>query len=393
HVPGATPEVARAVVRALRILGRKSHPARARHRRHARALRRDRERRRAARAARETWRGRRGRVTARPLLLDDLVTDARWAGRPDGRMGGRGDGSLPPSSRLSAHASANPSARVLRRASTASCNGPPTKRCVMTAREMLHDGVVPRTEGRRAGRPPRAQGRRGRLGQRAVPHDANAGADAAIPPAGAARAASEARETRSIPGVTLRREGDYWTLVYAGVAGCLKDMKGLHYLVHLLEHPGQELHVLDLLGQTTNAAFDQPEVRGALRAAGLPLLDATAKASYRRRLVEVREDLAEAERHHDAGRAQRLREEIEALTEQLAAAVGLGGRDRQSGSAAERARTRVTPRLRTVIRRIAQHHPGLGDHLTTRVRTGTFCSYQPYPERPILWAVGEDTGR
>jgi hypothetical protein len=196
----------------------------------------------------------------------------------------------------------------------------------------------------------------------------------------------------SAVGATLRREGDYWTLVYAGVTGRLKDMKGLHYLVRLLEHPAQELHVLDLLGQTMNAAFYEPEVRGALRAAGLPLLDATAKASYRGRLAELREDLAEAERYHDTGRAEQARDEIEALTQQLAAAVGLGGCDRSTGSAAERARTTVTHRLRAVIRRIAHHYPGLGDHLATRVRTGTFCSYQPDPEHPIVWAVGEDTG-
>src|SRR5262249_36640525 len=151
---------------------------------------------------------------------------------------------------------------------------------------------------------------------------------------------------RSAVGATVRREGDYWTLLYAGVTGRLKDMKGLHYLVRLLEHPGQELHVLDLLGQTTNAAFDEPEVRGALwGAAGLPLLDATAKASYRRRLAELREDLAEAERHHDAGRADQSREQIEALTEQLAAAIGLGGRDRSTGSAARAARTTGEPPL------------------------------------------------
>jgi hypothetical protein len=222
------------------------------------------------------------------------------------------------------------------------------------------------------------------------------GAVAQAAPAAAASPAPSASEPLpdggSAVGATLRRGGDYWTLVYAGATGLLKDMKGLRYLVYLLEHPGQELHVLDLLGQTTSAAFEEPEVRGALRAAGLPLLDATAKASYRRRLAELREDLAEAERHHDAGRAEQAREEIEALTEQLAAAVGLGGRDRSTGSAAERARTTVTHRLRAVIRRIAQHHPGLGDHLATRVRTGTFCSYQPDCERPIVWAVSEDTG-
>jgi hypothetical protein len=194
--------------------------------------------------------------------------------------------------------------------------------------------------------------------------------------------------TPGVPDATLRREGDSWTLVYAGVTGRLRDMKGLHYLVYLLERPGHELHVLALLGQATSLAPGEPELRGALRATDLLLLDARSMASYRRQLVELREDLAEAEQFHDAGRAERVRMEMDALTDQLAAAVGLGGRDRPTGSAAERARTTVTHRLRAVIKRIARQHPGLGDHLTTRVRTGTFCSYTPDPERPIDWMLG-----
>jgi hypothetical protein len=232
----------------------------------------------------------------------------------------------------------------------------------------------------------------GMLGQRAVPHEAEAGAEIAIPAAGEAREAREALQRRSITGAALRREGDYWSLVYAGVTGQLKDMKGLHYLVQLLRHPGRDFHVIELVGQANGAVPDDPELCRAPSAIGLPLLDATAKAAYRRRLVELREDLAEAERFHEARRAERARAEADMLTEQLAAAVGLGGRDRSTGSTAERARTTVTHRLRAVIRRIAQHHPGLGDHLTARVRTGTFCSYQPDPERPIVWAVGEDAG-
>jgi hypothetical protein len=194
--------------------------------------------------------------------------------------------------------------------------------------------------------------------------------------------------TAGVPDATLCREGDYWTLIYAGVTGRLKDMKGFHYLVYLLEHPGDEFHVLALLEQVRSPAPGEPGLRGALRATDLPLLDARAKVSYRRRLVELREDLAEAERFHDAGRVERARTEMDALIEQLAAAVGLGGRDRPTGSAAERARTTVTHRLRAVIERIARQHPGLGDHLATRVRTGTFCAYTPDPKRPIDWMLG-----
>jgi hypothetical protein len=45
------------------------------------------------------------------------------------------------------------------------------------------------------------------------------------------------------------------------------------------------------------------------------------------------------------GGSSQAREEIEALTQRLAAAMGLGGRDRPAGSAAERARSTVTQRL------------------------------------------------
>jgi tetratricopeptide (TPR) repeat protein len=187
-------------------------------------------------------------------------------------------------------------------------------------------------------------------------------------------------------GAALRREGDYWTVVYAGITGRMKDMKGLHYLVHLLGHPGHEFHVLDLIGKTMSAAPAERALRGAVQASG-PLLDAAAKAAYRRRLGELREDVAEAERCNDAGRTERAGAEMEALTEQLAAAVGLGGRDRTTGSGAERARTTVTHSLRTAIERIARQYPGLGDHLAARVRTGAFCMYVPDPQRPIDWML------
>jgi hypothetical protein len=30
-------------------------------------------------------------------------------------------------------------------------------------------------------------------------------------------------------------------------------------------------------------------------------------------------------------------------------------------------------------------HPALGDHLRTRISTGTFCVYLPDPGRPVGW--------
>ncbi|MGH2713244.1 MAG: hypothetical protein ACRDM7_05040, partial [Thermoleophilaceae bacterium] len=71
----------------------------------------------------------------------------------------------------------------------------------------------------------------------------------------------------------------------------------------------------------------------------------------------------------------------------LARAVGLGGRDRPSGSGAERARVNATRAIRAAIRRIEECDPSLGRHLDRAVRTGIFCVYDPAPQDEVAWAV------
>ena len=56
---------------------------------------------------------------------------------------------------------------------------------------------------------------------------------------------------------------------------------------------------------------------------------------------------------NDPARAERAEDELDALVEQLSQAFGLSGRARARGSAAERARTTVTSRVRAAIRQAA----------------------------------------
>ena len=56
-----------------------------------------------------------------------------------------------------------------------------------------------------------------------------------------------------------------------------------------------------------------------------PTLDAEAKAAYRARLVDLREELAEAESWHDPERIARLEAEQDALAHELSAALGIRG--------------------------------------------------------------------
>jgi hypothetical protein len=116
-----------------------------------------------------------------------------------------------------------------------------------------------------------------------------------------------------------------------------------------------------------------------------PLLDARAKEAYRRRLTEIDEDIAEATSMADLGRIAQAQAEREFLLRELSRAVGLGGRDRRAGSAAERARVSVTRAVRQAMARIRAHHVPLADHLERVVRTGADCAYRPDPRVPVTW--------
>ena len=104
----------------------------------------------------------------------------------------------------------------------------------------------------------------------------------------------------------FRKEGEYWTVVFDGNLERLRDTKGLHYIAHLLHHPGQEFHVCDLLAVVGEArpcgAPGQSDLRTSDLSNAGPLLDAKAKAAYKSRLDTLREELDETERLNDLGR-------------------------------------------------------------------------------------------
>lgn len=117
------------------------------------------------------------------------------------------------------------------------------------------------------------------------------------------------------------------------------------------------------------------------------LLDARAKAAYRRRLSEIDEDLAEALAIGETARAAQAEAERDILMRELSRAVGLGGRSRRAGAAAERARSAVTRAIRHALARIRKHDVQLGDYLDRTIRTGIYCVYLPDPRFPITWSM------
>jgi hypothetical protein len=235
----------------------------------------------------------------------------------------------------------------------------------------------------------------------------------------AARIEAEAAPVPPVQAVayTFRRDGEVWTLAYRGREARMRDSKGLRDLHILLARPGTAVAALDLATAPASTAPASTAPGGTAPGGTAPggtapggtapgghragasagpdvlhppsdtgeVIDAQARAAYRQRLSELEEAAAEADAAADVERSARIAAERDALVEALTSAYGLGGRVRRSGSAAERARTAVTARIRDSIRRIGDVHPELGRHLARSVRTGTFCVYEP--DRPVRWSL------
>lgn len=187
-------------------------------------------------------------------------------------------------------------------------------------------------------------------------------------------------------------EGDYWTVTFDGHQIRVRDSKGMRYLAELLSRPGTDLPATLLAGVRSGRrgpqSIDHAELGSDDGSGAAPILDTRAKLAYRGRLAELRQEREEADAFHDPERAARARAEYDFVVRELASAVGLGGRDRRSGSAAERARLNVTRAIRTSIASLAKHDPQLGDYLCETVLTGRICVYRPNRGHPgVQWRI------
>lgn len=183
----------------------------------------------------------------------------------------------------------------------------------------------------------------------------------------------------------FRNCGEFWAIGSVERPLHVRGSLGLLHVGELLRRPGELILALELA--TVGRGF---AVHSGLAIATEPncadeCLDAKALAAYRRRMAELHIALDDAREIGNAARIAEIESELDALARELRGALGLGGRGRRFGSAGERARVNVTRAIHDALRRIARHNEGLGYHLVTSIRTGTFCSYMPDPTHPIRW--------
>ena len=186
-------------------------------------------------------------------------------------------------------------------------------------------------------------------------------------------AAPSPSSSSAAAGPALEWEGATWAVTWGGKTSRVRDSKGVRDLAVLLSRPQRDVHCLELVGGSDVGASPGPA------------LDDQARRAYEQRIRDLQADIDEARAMGDAVRAERAEDELDALVQQLAEAFGLSGRPRTTGSAAERARSAVSWRIRAALRSLAEVQPELARHLQNAIRTGTWCSYRP--ESDVGWEI------
>ena len=179
----------------------------------------------------------------------------------------------------------------------------------------------------------------------------------------------------------FRSEGDTRTVGWGTATVVVRDLKGLRYIARLLAEPGREFHAAQLVRLETAG-----QASGTIDT-GFVVLDEAAKESYRRRLTDIDDDIADARADNDLGRVELAELDREYIVAELRRATGFGGRDRIALDDAERARVSATRSIRYALDRLGEHSPDVASHLHQHVRTGTYLCYEPDALRPVDWII------
>lgn len=167
---------------------------------------------------------------------------------------------------------------------------------------------------------------------------------------------------------TCRRDGRLWHVASGGRAAVVPHNVGMEYLARLIEHPGVEIPAVELASGHAITMGDRSDQ---------PVLDERAKASYRRRIEELRAEVDDAEAWSDLERAAKARAELDRFVEELARSTGFAGRTRSFMANPERARTSVHKAIKRALAGIIEADPVLGQELGARIVTGMRCTFRP----------------
>jgi len=171
----------------------------------------------------------------------------------------------------------------------------------------------------------------------------------------------------------FKKSENFWLISFNNLTVQLPEMKGFHDIAKLIRNPEQEIHCSELMGNVTS------------NDGGIEAIDEKAKRKYHSKIIELQEELREAEEMNDIGRTDLINNELNQILDYISQSTGLRGRARKLADPSDRARAAVTLRIKSAIQKIENVHPSLAKHFQNNIKTGTFCIYSP--ENYTQWDI------
>src|SRR5690606_19212245 len=168
------------------------------------------------------------------------------------------------------------------------------------------------------------------------------------------------------------KENATWKIVYENSTAIIPEVKGFYDLQKLIRQPREILHCAELMGIGLEVQGDE-------------MIDEKARKQYKERILNIQDELEEAELVSDFARLETLQEEYDSILDMISKSIDHKGRIRRTGNTHEKARSAITWRIRSAIARIEEFHPSLGTHFSNAVKTGTLCTYKP--DKEIIWTT------
>jgi hypothetical protein len=187
----------------------------------------------------------------------------------------------------------------------------------------------------------------------------------------------------------FRREGEYWTIAFAGTTCRLRDSTGLRHVAYLLARPGERIAAVDLVaqdgwqaeGESRQSAVGrgQEEGSGQWAVGGGQSEVGSGQLGW-----DPSRDAVPSSDTADCPNPTADCPPPTAHSLNPTADCPLPTADSATN---ERARVRVTHAIRHTLRRIETHHAELNEHLRATIKTGTSCAYLPDPRKAVRWEL------
>lgn len=171
------------------------------------------------------------------------------------------------------------------------------------------------------------------------------------------------------PPNSFRMNGDHWEICFEKKRFSVADAIGMWYLAEFLSRPGKTLNPVELENARTGIA-----ARSSTSGTGQSF-DEEARREYKRTLADLGARISEAERNNDVGTLETLQAEQYEILAQLQKDSGKNGKARVLTDESK-SRKNVRQAVNRDIKRIAEHHPNLAEHLKQAFKGNAMC-YRP----------------